>query len=133
MASADQNTFLDLSVPADVTTAKNVIAAVYGNTGGGTNWDAGLDLASGAGVDSAIAITDGNPTVRDSNDSDAASSSDVDLYDLTFGIASANKIKTIGKNGTTRAPRSSASASAAASPPRTSRRSRLRATPTPAR
>ena len=61
-----------------MTTANKIIAGVYANTGGGTNWDAGLELASGAGVDTAIVITDGNPTVRDSNDGDAASSSDVD-------------------------------------------------------
>ena len=94
-ASADQNTFLNLQTPADVTAANNVIEDVYDNTSGGTNWDEGLELASGAGVDVVLFITDGNPTVRANS---SGSNNTVDLLDLTMGMASANRIKTQGKS-----------------------------------
>jgi hypothetical protein len=100
-ATADQNTFLDLSVPADVATANAVIDTVYAGTNGSTNWDAGMKLAAGAAVDTVVFVTDGNPTARDSNTpgANADGGGTVDLLDLTAGIASANKVKTEGKSG----------------------------------
>ncbi len=95
-ARADQSTFLGLENPGSATTANTKIDDVYGDTGGATNWDAGMSLAAGAGVDVVVFITDGNPTVRDT--SSGTSSSTVDLLDLTFGVASANKVKTQGKS-----------------------------------
>ncbi|MEA2191145.1 MAG: large repetitive protein [Solirubrobacteraceae bacterium] len=99
-ASADQSAFLDLSVPADVATANSVISSVYSAPAGATNWDAGMKLASGAGVDTVVFITDGNPTHRDSTSTGANSDGGgtVDLLDLTVGIAAANKVKSEGKS-----------------------------------
>ena len=99
-ATADQNTFLDLENAGDVATANSKLNTIYNNPGGSTNWDAGMKLAAGAGVDVVVFITDGNPTSRDSTTSGANSDGGgtVDLLDLTFGIASANKVKTQGKS-----------------------------------
>lgn len=95
-ATANQNTFLDLSNPADVAAAKSTIASIYATTAGATNWDAGLRLASTAGVDLVTLITDGNPTTRDAIGGGGPGST-VELLDLTAGIASANSVKTLGK------------------------------------
>lgn len=99
-ASADQATFLDLRVPADVATANNVINAVYSATDGPTNWDGAMLLAATAGVDAVVFVTDGNPTARSSATPGANgdAGSVVDLLDLTAGIASANTVRTIGKS-----------------------------------
>gem|GEM_PF-4028718 len=100
-ASADQNSFLDLTIPADVIAANGVIDDVYAATGGATNWDAGMTLAAGSAVDTAIFVTDGNPTYRNSTSSgaNADAGSTVDLLDLTAGVAAANKVKVEGKSG----------------------------------
>jgi hypothetical protein len=102
-AAANQPTFLDLRVPADVATANAVIAAVYSTTAGATNWDAAMSLAASAGVDAVVFVTDGNPTFRNSTSPGANSDggNTVDLLDLTSGVASANLVKTLGKSATT--------------------------------
>jgi len=93
-ATADQATFVDLDDPADVATANAKIDSVYSSPAGGTNWDAGMKLAAGAGVDVVVFITDGNPTQHDTG----GDGSNVNLLDLTSGMASANKVKTQGKS-----------------------------------
>jgi uncharacterized repeat protein (TIGR01451 family) len=98
--SADQSSFLDLDDSSDVSTANSKIDGVYSAPAGSTNWDGGMSLAANAGVDVVVFITDGNPTYR--NTTTGTSSGDVvDLLDLTAGVASANKVKTIGKSSGT--------------------------------
>jgi len=94
---ADQASFLNLDAPADVSTANAKINGVYSAPAGSTNWDGGMNLAANAGVDVVVFITDGNPTYRDTP-TGTSSGGDVDLLDLTAGVASANKVKTIGKS-----------------------------------
>ena len=57
---------------------------------GGTNWDAGLQLAINSGSDLVVFITDGNPTARNG---DTGSTNLVNLEDVEYGIASANSVK----------------------------------------
>jgi hypothetical protein len=98
--SADQSSFLDLQDSGDVATANSKINGVYSSPEGSTNWDGGMNLASRAGVDVVVFITDGNPTYRDTS-TGTSSGGVVDLLDLTAGVASANKVKTIGKSSGT--------------------------------
>ena len=95
--SADQASFLDLDDSSDVTTANAKIDGVYSSPAGSTNWDGGMNLAANAGVDVVVFITDGNPTYRNTT-TGTTSGGTVDLLDLTAGVASANKVKTIGKS-----------------------------------
>jgi uncharacterized repeat protein (TIGR01451 family) len=91
---------LSLLVSGNVTTLNTAIANVYAAPSGGTNWDSALESAANAkgfpaaehpsgNPDVVVFITDGNPTVRTGNSSSAV----VDLLDLTFGMASANLVK----------------------------------------
>jgi uncharacterized repeat protein (TIGR01451 family) len=95
---------LDLSASGSVAALDDTIDAVYANPSGGTNWDRGLQKASQArgftgnastgqtaNPDVVVFITDGNPTARSTDGSD--SGSNVDLIDLTAGMASANLVK----------------------------------------
>ena len=95
--SADQSSFLDLDDASDVSTANAKIDGVYSSPDGSTNWDGGMNLAANAGVDVVVFITDGNPTYRNTP-TGTSSGGFVDLLDLTAGVASANKVKTIGKS-----------------------------------
>ena len=70
------------------------IDAVYNNTAGGTNWDAGLQLAISSGSNLVVFITDGNPTARNG---DTGSTNLVNLEDVEYGIASANSVKNAGQ------------------------------------
>ena len=98
-------TIYSLDVPANVTSANAAIDAVYNNTGNGTNWDVGMQLA--AQVDASfdtelvVFITDGNPTARQpvSSTESSDTTSDVNQLDLAFGIGSANLAKQAGPNG----------------------------------
>ena len=94
-ATADQATFLDLENSSSAAAANAKIDSVYNATGDATNWDAGMKLAAGAGVDVVVFVTDGNPTYRDSP-TGGSTGSTVNLLDLTFGVASANKVKSAG-------------------------------------
>ncbi len=89
-ATADQGTFVSLSTQAGVDSLNATIDAVYGRTAGGTNWDAGLQLAIGSGSNLVVFITDGNPTARGG---DTGSTNLVNLEDVEYGIASANSVK----------------------------------------
>jgi uncharacterized repeat protein (TIGR01451 family) len=95
---------LDLGAAGSATALNATIDSVYASPGGGTNWDRALqkasqakrfapDAATGqtANPDVVVFITDGNPTARSTDGSD--SGSDVDLIDLTAGMASANLVK----------------------------------------
>ena len=93
-ASADQNTFVSLSTQAGVNSLNATIDAVYNNTAGGTNWDAGLQLAINSGSNLVVFITDGNPTARNG---DTSSTNLVNLEDVEYGIASANSVKNAGQ------------------------------------
>ena len=91
---------LSLLLPANATTMNTAIANVYAAPSGGTNWDSALEAAANAKgfpaavhpagqPDVVVFITDGNPTVRTGSSTTGA----VDLFDLTFGMASANLVK----------------------------------------
>jgi von Willebrand factor type A domain len=95
--TANQASFLNLDTTADVATANAKIGDVYSAPAGSTNWDGGMNLAASAGVDVVVFITDGNPTYRNTP-TGGSSGGLVDLLDLTAGVASANKVKTIGKS-----------------------------------
>ena len=95
---------LDLSDSGSAGDLNDTIEDVYANPSGGTNWDRALQKASqakGFSADAAtgqttnpdvvVFITDGNPTARSTDGTD--SGSDVDLIDLTAGMASANLVK----------------------------------------
>jgi uncharacterized repeat protein (TIGR01451 family) len=94
-ATADQATFLDLESSGSAAAANAKIDSIYNATGDATNWDAAMKLAAGAGVDAVVFVTDGNPTYRDAP-TGSTSSSTVNLLDVTFGVASANKVKAAG-------------------------------------
>ena len=85
----------NLDLGADVTSANAAISSIYGSVSGGTNWDAGMQLAATAGSDLVVFITDGNPTVRNpnSNTDSSDTSGTVNQLDLAYGIASANLTK----------------------------------------
>jgi hypothetical protein len=89
-ATQDQAVSLDLEQPADVAAANAMIASVYASPSGSTNWDEGLQLAATAALDAVVFITDGNPTVRESN---SGNSSVVDVLDVSAGVAAANSVK----------------------------------------
>ncbi|HVJ98287.1 MAG TPA: vWA domain-containing protein, partial [Acidimicrobiia bacterium] len=89
-ASTNQGTFVSLSTGAGVTSLKSTIDSVYNSTGGGTNWDAGLQQSISSGSNLVLFITDGNPTARNG---DTGSTSTVNLEDVEYGIASANSVK----------------------------------------
>ena len=91
---------LSMLAAANATTMNTAIANVYAAPSGGTNWDSALESAAGAQgfpaavhpagqPDVVVLITDGNPTVR----TGSSSTGSVDLFDLTFGMASANLVK----------------------------------------
>ena len=71
----------------------NSINSVYNNTGGGTNWDAGLFTVNGPftpAPDLVVMVTDGNPTL---NNTTSTSSSEVNWFDFTQAVTSANLLK----------------------------------------
>ena len=71
----------------------NSINSVYNNTGGGTNWDAGLFAVNGPftpAPDLVVMVTDGNPTL---NNTTSTSSSEVNWFDFTQAVTSANLLK----------------------------------------
>ena len=95
---------LDLGAAGSAAALNDTIDDVYASPSGGTNWDRALQKASQAkgfsanaatgqtaNPDVVVFITDGNPTARSTDGSD--SGSDVDLIDLTAGMASANLVK----------------------------------------
>ena len=95
---------LDLSVAGNATTLNSTIDSVYTAPTGGTNWDRALQKSSEAkgfvnngatgqttNADVVVFITDGNPTARSTDGSDTGVN--VDLIDLTAGMASANLVK----------------------------------------
>lgn len=90
---------LDLSVPGNAGLLNQTVDAVYDNVGNGTNWDGALKAAAQAkgfagtspNPDLVVFITDGNPTLNETDNSgDAGHTS---LADLSAGIASANLVK----------------------------------------
>jgi hypothetical protein len=88
----------DLASAGDVDDAEGDIDSIYQSVSGATNWDDGLDTAAATGADVTVFITDGNPSTRDSSSAGATNDGGgtVNLYDLTFGMASANKLKATG-------------------------------------
>ena len=81
----------DLSTTQGLADARAAVTTIYNNTGGGTNWDAGLAQTAGSGAPVTIFLTDGNPTTW--NGSPNGGGSTITLNDLTAGIASANTVK----------------------------------------
>ena len=81
----------DLSTTQGLADARAAVTTIYNNTGGGTNWDAGLAQTAGSGAPVTIFLTDGNPTTWDGSPN--GGSSNITLNDLTAGIASANSVK----------------------------------------
>ena len=95
---------LDLSAPANVAALNATISNIYDNPSGGTDWDQALSAAAAAksftanGVtgqtvnpDRVIFITDGNPTFNETDQ--GGNGSDVSLFNVTAGMASANLLK----------------------------------------
>ncbi len=71
----------------------NAINNVYNNTGGGTNWDAGLFAVNAPFItapDLVVMVTDGNPTL---NNTTNTSASEVNWEDFTQAVTSANLLK----------------------------------------
>ena len=71
----------------------NAINNVYNNTGGGTNWDAGLFAVNAPFItapDLVVMVTDGNPTL---NNTTTTSASEVNWEDFTQAVTSANLLK----------------------------------------
>jgi hypothetical protein len=71
----------------------NAINNVYNNTGGGTNWDAGLFAVNAPFIeapDLVVMVTDGNPTL---NNTTSTSASEVNWEDFTQAVTSANLLK----------------------------------------
>jgi glycine betaine/choline ABC-type transport system substrate-binding protein len=81
---------LDLSVPADVQTARDLVTAAYAAPSGSTNYDAGFRLAATTGADATVFVTDGEPA------SARGWSDDGELLDVTAAIAAANAAKAAG-------------------------------------
>ena len=74
----------------------NSINSVYNNTGGGTNWDAGLFTVNGPftpAPDLVVMVTDGNPTLNNTTSTDA---SQVNWFDFTQAVTSSNLLKSNG-------------------------------------
>jgi uncharacterized cupin superfamily protein len=72
---------------------QDAIEDVYNNTGGGTNWDAGLFAVDGPfspAPDLVVMVTDGNPTL---NNTTETSSSEVNWHDFTQAVTSSNLLK----------------------------------------
>ena len=95
---------LDLSVAGSKTTLDDKIDSIYAAPTGSTNWDLALQQASAAkgftanGItgqstnpDVVVFITDGNPTINETDQ--GGSGSTVSLFNLTAGMASANLVK----------------------------------------
>ena len=83
------------SVQANNGTLDTVIAAVYDNLGGGTNWDGGLQLAATSfdpNPHLVVFITDGNPTANNLAGG-ATSTGEVNWDDYTEAVTSANRLK----------------------------------------
>ncbi|MEY2441608.1 MAG: hypothetical protein QOJ46_1034 [bacterium] len=101
---------LSLAVPANVTTLKNKVTQIYQFPQSGTDWDSALQDAANraeftptsisptAKADMVVFITDGNPTTSQAPGSDGGTN--VDLTDLTYGMASANLVKSQVAHGT---------------------------------
>ena len=103
----------DLSAAGSADSLNATIDSVYDGPVGGTNWDAALQAAAAAkgftanastgqtaNPDVVVFLTDGNPTARSTAGSDAGA--DVDLLDLTAGMASANLVKNQAARGGTK-------------------------------
>ena len=72
-----------------------MIAAVYDNLGGGTNWDGGLQLAATSfdpNPHLVVFVTDGNPTANNLAGG-ATSTGEVNWDDYTEAVTSANRLK----------------------------------------
>lgn len=94
----------DMSNPGSAALLYSTIDSIYSGTNGSTNWDGALNAASQAksytpngltgqtaNPDQVVFLTDGNPTVNDTDEGGFGSI--VSLFDLTAGMASANKVK----------------------------------------
>lgn len=94
----------DLSNPGSAALLNATITNIYGSPSGGTDWDEALQAAAAAkgftpngftgqtaNPDSVVFITDGNPTFNETDQ--GGNGSDVDLFNLTAGMASANLVK----------------------------------------
>ncbi len=92
-ASDDHPGFLDLSVPADVTTANSTITSIYSSPSGSTNWDDAFQSVTSAGADIVVVITDGNPTVWEGG----GTGNTTQLSTIEAGVASANDVKAAGQ------------------------------------
>ena len=89
LGSAYQN------VQASNGTLDTVIASIYDNLGGGTNWDGGLQLAATSfdpNPHLVVFITDGNPTANNLAGG-ATSTGEVNWDDYTEAVTSANRLK----------------------------------------
>ena len=91
-------------MPANVTALNATIDNIYAAPGQATNWDAALQAAAQAkgfapngttgqtaNPDEVVFITDGNPTVNDTDE--GGDGSNVDLFNVTAAMASANLVK----------------------------------------
>ena len=80
----------DLSTTQGLADARAEVTTIYNNTGGGTNWDAGLAQTAGSGAGHRL------PHRRQPHHlerSPNGGNSTITLNDLTAGIASANSVK----------------------------------------
>ncbi len=83
------------NVQASNGTLDTVIAAIYDNLGGGTNWDGGLQLSATSfdpNPHLVVFITDGNPTANNLPGG-ATSTGEVNWDDYTEAVTSANRLK----------------------------------------
>ncbi len=91
-------------MPANVTALNTTISNIYSSPSGGTDWDEALSATAAAknftangltgqstNPDEVVFITDGNPTFNETDQ--GGNGSDVDLFNVTAGMASANLIK----------------------------------------
>jgi glycine betaine/choline ABC-type transport system substrate-binding protein len=89
-AAQESAATLDLSVPADVQTARGLVTAAYAAPSGSTNYDAAFRLVATTGADATVLVTDGEPASA----RDWAGTGE--LVDVTAAIASANAAKAAG-------------------------------------
>ena len=98
------NAPLDLSVPGNAAALNAKIDNIYAAPSGGTDWDEALQAAAQAkgfspngttgqtaNPDEVVFITDGNPTFNETDE--GGNGSNVDLFNVTAAMASANLVK----------------------------------------